>query len=218
MAVAGADVRHSAKAAAGSRGMKTPSCTANDLVQKGVIAANRRRRYKVISKLTITKTQRGNTMKQSNLLRTCAVSLSLLFVLCFAAPAAAQLKVWEDYEVSDAVWSLTMVKLDPGTQDIYLEGLKSTWVAANEVAKSLGHVEYYSIHANQAPAPGAFDLLLVIKFPSTEMMAPSRERYNAFMEAWGKENQDASNKKVLELYNEIREIQGEYMTREITIK
>ncbi|NEZ03533.1 hypothetical protein G4Y73_05125 [Wenzhouxiangella sp. XN201] len=157
-------------------------------------------------------------MKQSNLLRTCAVSLSLLLGLCLAAPAAAQLEVWEDYEVSDAVWSLTMVKLDPGTQDIYLEGLKSTWVAANEIAKSLGHVEYYSIHANQAVAPDAFDLLLVIKFPSTDMMAPNRERYNAFMEAWGEENQDASNKKVLELYNEIREIQGEYLTREITIK
>jgi len=142
----------------------------------------------------------------------------MLSSVFLAAPIAAQLEVWEDYEVSDAVWSLTMVKLDPGTQDIYLEGLKSTWVAANEVAKSLGHVEYYAIHANQAVAPGAFDLLLVIKFPSTEVMGPSRERYNAFMEAWGKENQEASTEKVLELYNEIREIQGEYMTREITIK
>ena len=50
------------------------------------------------------------------------------------------------------------------------------------------------------------------------MTGPSRERYNTFMEAWGKENQEASNEKVLELYNEIREIQGEYMLREITIK
>lgn len=157
-------------------------------------------------------------MKRSILMRAGALGFLMILGVAIASSAAAQLKVWEDYEVSDAVWSLTMVKLDPGTQDIYLEGLKSTWVAANEVAKSLGHVEYYSIHANQAAAPGAFDLLLVIKFPSTEMMAPSRERYNAFMEAWGKENQDASNKKVLELYNEIREIQGEYMTREITIK
>ena len=157
-------------------------------------------------------------MKQSNPVRTFTATLFLLSAVCFAAPAAAQLEVWEDYEVSDAVWSLTMVKLDPGTQDIYLEGLKSTWVAANEVAKTLGHVEYYAIHANQAVAEGAFDLLLVMKFPSTEMIGPSRERYNAFMEAWGKENQEASNEKVLELYNEIREIQGEYMTREITIK
>lgn len=157
-------------------------------------------------------------MNRSNRMRGLAVSIVMLFGVLAVAPAAAQLEVWEDYEVSDAVWSLTMVKLDPGTQDIYLEGLKSTWVAANEVAKSLGHVEYYSIHANQAVAPGAFDLLLVIKYPSTEVLAPSRERYNTFMEAWGQENMDASNEKVLELYNEIREIQGEYMTREITLK
>ena len=157
-------------------------------------------------------------MKHMNTIRTFATSLVLLFAVCIAAPAAAQLDVWEDYEVSDAAWSVTMVKLDPGTQDIYLEGLKSTWVAANEVAKSLGHIEDYAIYANQAVAEGAFDLLLVMKFPSTAMMAPSRERYNEFMEAWGNENMDSSNETVLELYNEIREIQGEYMIREITIK
>jgi len=157
-------------------------------------------------------------MKKSNILSTFTVCLSLLFAVCVAAPATAQLKVWEDYEVSDAVWSVTMVKLDPGTQDIYLEGLKSTWVAANDVAKSLDHIEEYAIYANQAVAQGAFDLLLVIKFPSTEVMGPSRERYNKFMEAWGSENMDASNETVLELYNEIREIQGEYMLREITLK
>jgi len=144
----------------------------------------------------------------------CFIALAVLAV----APVTAQLKVWEDYDVSDATWNVTMVKLDPGTQDIYLEGLKSTWVAANEVAKSLGHVEDYAIYANQAVAEGAFDLLLVIKYPSTEMIAPSRERYNAFMEAWGNENMDSSNEKVLELYNQIREIQGEYVLREITIK
>ena len=157
-------------------------------------------------------------MNRSNLIRKTTLSILMILGFSVATSAAAQLKVWEDYEVSNAVFSLTMVKLDPGTQDIYLEGLKSTWVAANEVAQSLGHIEYYAIHANQAAAPGAFDLLLVIKFPSTEMMGPSRERYNAFMEAWGSENQAASNEKVLELYNNIREIQGEYMTRTITIK
>jgi len=157
-------------------------------------------------------------MKSINPLRAFAVSCCLLSSVFLVTPVAAQLEVWEDYEVSDAVWSLTTINLDPGTQDIYLEGLKSTWVAANEVAKSLGHIEDYSIYANQAGAGDAFDLLLVIKFPSTEMMGPSKKRYNAFMKAWGEENMDASNEKVLELYNEIREIKGEYFVREITLK
>lgn len=157
-------------------------------------------------------------MTHSTRLRTFAGSLLLVLAALIAVPAAAQLEPWEDYEISDAVWSLTTVKLDPGTQDIYLEGLKSTWVAGNEVAKSLGHIEDYAIYVNQAVSGGAFDLLLVIKFPNSAAMAPSRERYNEFMEAWGKENMESSNETVRDLYNEIREIQGEYMVREITLK
>jgi len=156
-------------------------------------------------------------MNHFNRLRIFSVSFLLLSLAIVAGPAAAQLQVWEDYEVSDAAWSVTTVKLDPGTQDIYLEGLKSTWVASNEVAKSLGHIEDYAIYANQAVASGSFDLMLVIKFPNTDAMAPNRARYNEFMEAWGNENMEASNETVLELYNEIREIQGEYMLREITM-
>lgn len=157
-------------------------------------------------------------MSCSKTMRACAVSFLLLLGVSVAVPAAAQLQVWEDYEISDASWSVTMVKLDPGTQGLYLEGLKSTWVAANNVAKSLGQIEDYAIYSNQAVAKGAFDLMLVIKFSSSEDLAPSRERYDEFMEAWGQENVDASNKTVLELYNEIREIQGEYLIREITLK
>jgi hypothetical protein len=157
-------------------------------------------------------------MIQSKFYRTIAVSLILLSGAFLASPVAAQLQIWEDYDVSDAVWNLTTVKLDPGTQGIYLEGLKSTWVAANEVAKSLGHIEDYSIYVNQAVSGGAFNLLLVIKFPNSAAVAPSRERYSEFMEAWGNENMESSNETVLELYNEIREIQGEYMVREITLK
>jgi len=166
----------------------------------------------------VSETTKGNYMYRSNSIRAHTLSLLMLLGILVAAPAAAQLQLWEDYDISDEVWSVTTVKLDPGTQDIYLEGLKSTWIAANEVAKSLGHLEDYSIYANQAVASGAFDLMLVIKFPNTAAMAPSRERYDEFMEAWGNENMDASNEKVLELYNEIREIQGEYYLREITVK
>lgn len=157
-------------------------------------------------------------MSRSTVLRACAIYFAIVFGVSITAPASAQLTVWEDYDISDAIWSVTMVKVDPGAQDTYLEGLKSTWVAANEVAKSLGHIESYTIYANQAVAHGAFDLLLVIKFPSTAAVAPSRERYNEFMKAWGDENMAASNRTVAELYNQIREIQGEYMIREIKLK
>lgn len=143
--------------------------------------------------------------------------LTMVFAL-FANPAAAQLQPWEDYEASDAVWSVTHVDLDPGTMGIYLEGLKSTWLAANKVAKELGQIEDYAIYANQYGSADDFDLVLVIKMASTADIAPNRKRYDEFLEAWGQANIDQSNKTVLELYNKIRRIQGNYLLREITIK
>ena len=157
-------------------------------------------------------------MKQTRLICVAKlIALSLALAL-LASPAAAQLQPWEDYEASDAVWDVTHVDLDPGTFGIYLEGLKSTWVAANEVAKELGQIEDYAIYANQYGNGDDFDLVLVIKMASTDDIAPNRERYNKFMEAWGEANMQQSNEKVLELYNKIRRIQGNYLLREITLK
>ena len=145
------------------------------------------------------------------------IALSIALAI-FANPASAQLQPWEDFEASDAVWDVTHVDLDPGTFGIYLEGLKSTWVAANEVAKELGQIEDYAIYANQYGSADDFDLVLVIKMSSTADIAPNRERYQQFLEAWGQANIDQSNEKVLELYNKIRRIQGNYLLREITLK
>ena len=58
----------------------------------------------------------------------------------------------------------------------------------------------------------------MIKIPSTELTGPSCERYQEFMEAYGRENIDAGNTTVLNLYNQVREIQGTYLLREITMK
>lgn len=133
-----------------------------------------------------------------------------------SAPASAQLREYEDYEYSDSVAELTTVRVEPGQLNTYLEGLRQTWVASNEIAKELGHINGYWIYANMAPGAGDFHLLLVIEFPG-ENMQPSRERYDAFIEAWGEANMQNSNETVVNIYNEIREIQGVYLTREITM-
>ena len=145
-------------------------------------------------------------------------ALSIFGLAMFAAPASAQLQVWEDYEPSDAVWIVTHVDLDPGTMGIYLEGLKSTWVAANEVAKELGQIKDYAIYANQFGGADDFDLILVVEMESTDDIAPNREAYEEFLEAYGQANLDDANETVLELYNKIRRIQGNYLVRRIDIK
>ena len=136
----------------------------------------------------------------------------------FSTPASAQLQPWEDYEASESVWTVTHVDLDPGTFGIYLEGLKSTWIAANEVAKELGQIKDYAIYANQFGSADDFDLVLVVEMESTDDIAPNRERYEEFLEAWGQANMDESNETVRELYNKIRRIQGNYLLRRIDVK
>lgn len=135
-----------------------------------------------------------------------------------SAPASAQLQPWADYEASDSVWIVTHVDLDPGTFGIYLEGLKSTWIAGNEVAKELGQIKDYAIYANQFGGADDFDLVLVVELESTDDIAPNRERYEAFLEAYGQANIDQGNETVLELYNKIRRIQGNFLLRKIEVK
>ncbi|MFB0612418.1 hypothetical protein [Aurantiacibacter poecillastricola] len=142
-----------------------------------------------------------------------AAAISLATV---SAPASAQLSEWEDYEYSDTVTEMTTVRVEPGQLDTYLAGLEQTWVAANDVAMQLGHITDYKIYANMAPGGEAFHLLLLVEFPG-ENMQPSRERYDEFMAAWGEANMDSSNETVVNVYNEIREITGVYMAREITM-
>ena len=136
----------------------------------------------------------------------------------FASPASAQLQPWEDYEASDSVWIVTHVDLDPGAFGIYLEGLKSTWIAANEIAKELGQIKDYAIYSNQFGSSDDFDLVLVVEMEGTEDIAPNRERYERFLEAYGQANIDKGSETVRELYNKIRRIQGNYLLRKITVK
>jgi hypothetical protein len=157
-------------------------------------------------------------MRLPRSMSTAGLFALLLGLAVFASPASAQLQPWEDYEASDSVWIVTHVDLDPGSFGIYLEGLKSTWIAANEVAKELGQIKDYAIYANQFGAADEFDLVLVVELEGTEDIAPNRERYEKFLEAYGQANIDKGNKTVLELYNKIRRIQGNYLLRKITVK
>lgn len=143
-------------------------------------------------------------------------AMAALALALMAAPASAQLELYEDYELSDAVWVVATVKVDANMGDYYLEGLKSTWVAGNEVAKSLGHIEDYVILSSAFPESGDFNLLLAVRFASMADLAPSRERYDAFMAAWGEENQ-AATRETVKTYPELRKITGEYVMHELTM-
>lgn len=135
-----------------------------------------------------------------------------------ASVATADLEIWKDYDVSQGVTSVTTVKVDSNMIDKYLEGLRSTWAPANEVAKELGQIEGYWIHVNQLPNSGDFNVVLGIDFKDSASALPANKaQYEAFMKKWGEENQKKSDQIVL-TYPDIREITGEYLMRSITFK
>jgi len=144
--------------------------------------------------------------------------LATLSLIAFSGAVFADLEPYKDYDVSDAVWSVSTIQVDANMDDAYLEGIKKTWVASNEVAKKLGQIESYSIFRSDLPQSGDFNLLLIVKFANTADLAPNKERYAAFMKEWGeardKETTDYSQKN----YPGMRSITGQYYFREITLK
>ncbi len=131
--------------------------------------------------------------------------------------ASAQLKPFEDYDISDAIWIVTTIKIEPNMGDDYLEGIRETWAAANEVAKELGQIEDYSIYRSTLEQGGDWNLLLIVKFKNTADLAPSKERYEAFLEKWGEEKQEHT-RTIAKDYPAMRRITGQYQVREITFK
>ncbi len=146
--------------------------------------------------------------------KTLALAAAGATTLALASPAAAQLRVWEDYTPQEEVVELTYVKVDAGQLDTYLEGLKQTWVRSNEVAISLGQVSSYGIYTVPYGS-NEVNLVLRITYPNMAALDADKDRFDQFMEAWGRQNMDSSNKTVREVYNKIREIKGTYLLREL---
>lgn len=148
-------------------------------------------------------------------LRNLMAGVAILFT---SSMAVADLTPWEDYEVSDAVYSVTTVKVDSNMGDAYLEGLRETWISGNKVAKELGQIEDWAIYRSDLPESGDFNLILVVKFSKTEDLAPNREAYEAFIEAYTQERSDATTEYAQKNYPAMRELTGQYLMREITVK
>jgi hypothetical protein len=142
----------------------------------------------------------------------------LSLAMAFGSTVAfADLEPWKDYTVSEAVWSVTTIKVHSNMDDAYLEGLKKTWVASNEVAKQLGQIEEYHIYRSDLGESGSFNLMLVVKFKNNQMLGPSKARYEAFMKEWGAERNKKTTDTAQHVYPAMRDITGEYNMREITI-
>lgn len=138
-------------------------------------------------------------------------------VAAIATPAAAQLKIYDDYNVSDTVSNVSTVKVKENMIDDYLQGLRNAWIPSNEVQKRLGHIKDYHVYVSDLPNSGEFNVILVVDFANTGDLAPNKARYQAFMKAGGAENEAASRNTSTTVYPNIRDITGEYLMREVKI-
>ena len=132
--------------------------------------------------------------------------------------ASADLEPFKDYDISDTVRSVTTIKVDSNMGDAYLEGIRNTWASGMEVSKDLGQIEDYFIYASELPESGEFNLLLVVRFANDAALAPNEERYDAFMQAFGKARSEETTEFAQENYPAMRTITGEYRFRQITLK
>ncbi len=143
--------------------------------------------------------------------------VTALLLTFFAQSALAQLEPFKDFDISDELWNITFIKVHPNLGNDYLEGLKETGVASNKVAKELGQIEDFAIYRSQLESSGDVNLFLVTKFANSEQLEPNKAEYDKFMKAWGAANEDRT-REIVKDYPGMREITGEYLVREITIK
>jgi len=143
--------------------------------------------------------------------------ITALLLTLISQTALAQLEPFTDYDTSKELWNITLVNVHPNMIDDYLEGLKETWVASNKVAIELGQIESFSIYRSQLEQSGDVNLFLVTKFADGSQLEPNKEEYAKFMKAWGEANQDRT-REITKNYPAMREITGEYLVREVTIK
>ena len=145
-----------------------------------------------------------------------STTLAIGLAIAWSTPAAAQLKPYTDYTLSDSVSIVTTVKVKENMVEDYLQGIRNTWVESNEIAKRLGQMQDYDVYVSDMANSGDFNVVLVTTFANTSDLAPNRARYDAFMKAWGTQNEAASRTTTTTVYPNLRTITGEYMMREVT--
>jgi hypothetical protein len=143
---------------------------------------------------------------------------TLLFVLVSCSTLAKErLEVYQDYDLGSEIMVMTTVKVDPNMENIYLAGLRESWVKAVKVQKELGFIKDWKIYGSDLPTSGDFNMLLVVTMNNAADLEPSKKRYEAFMKKWSENDKKMSNE-ISAKYPEVRTLTGEYRMREIMMK
>jgi hypothetical protein len=145
------------------------------------------------------------------------VLIILFTMFSFTTLAQERLEVYQDYDLGTEITVMTTVNVDANMGDIYLAGLRNSWVKAVNFQKELGSIKDWKILVSDLPQSGEFNMILMVMFDSAADLEPSKKKYTAFMKKWSEEARKQSNQ-ISAKYPEVRTITGEYRMREIILK
>jgi len=114
------------------------------------------------------------------------------------------------------VWNVTMVKVKPGLSDQYLKGLAKTFKGTLDEAKKQNLIMSYKILLGDAATPNDFNILLMVESKNMAALDNGREKFDPIAKkiTGSVEEQEKTATKRLD----IREIMGDKLMREVTLK
>ena len=115
-----------------------------------------------------------------------------------------------------AVWDVTMVNTKPGMSDDYLKALARIFKTTNDEAKKQGIITDYKILIGSAATQQDYDILLMVEYPNMAALDSLRDKTDPIgAKMIGSEDQQ---RQLAVKRLEIREIMGDKLMREITLK
>jgi len=114
------------------------------------------------------------------------------------------------------VWAITMVKTKPGMGDDYLKTLAKIYKSTNDEMKKQDLIMDYKVLLGNDATPQDFDILLMVEFKNMAAFDNQREKTDPIADKiLGSE--DAQRQGAVKRM-EIREIMGNKLMREVTLK
>ena len=114
------------------------------------------------------------------------------------------------------VWGITMVKTKPGMSDDYLKTLAKIYKSTNDEMKKQGLIMDYKVLLGNDANPQDFDILLMVEYKNMAAFDGLREKADPIADKiLGSE--DVQRQGAIKRM-EIREIMGNKLMREVTLK
>ena len=143
--------------------------------------------------------------------------LTLAACATLSVAAAGLVRAQSDAPYTEGpVWTITMVKAKPGMGDDYLKTLAKIYKSTNDEMKKQGLIMDYKLLLGNDATPQDFDILLMVEFKNMAAFDGLREKADPITDKiLGSE--DAQRQGAVKRM-EIREIMGNKLMREVTLK